>query len=84
PRLSIGAAFVLTTALLASGAAMGAEFLPRIFEGAYALDTMRPPSTSVKQAIALSKEAEETLKEAPEVETVVSRIGRPEGAVDSA
>lgn len=84
PWPAIGLAFALTTGLLATGASMGAEFLPRIFEGAYALDTLRPPSTSVKQAIALSKEAEETLKEAPEVETVVSRIGRPEGAVDFA
>lgn len=84
PWPAVGLAFTLTAGLLASGASMGAEFLPRIFEGAYALDTMRPPSISVKQAIALSKEAEDTLKEAPEVATVVSRIGRPEGAVDSA
>lgn len=84
PWVAIGSAFALTAALFASGATMGAEFLPRIFEGAFALDTLRPPSSSVKQAVALSKEAEQTLKEAPEVETVVSRIGRPEGAVDFA
>ena len=82
PWVAIGAACVLGFGLLATGANMGAEFLPRVFEGAYALDTLRPPSTSVNQAIALSKIAEETLKEAPEVDTVVSRIGRPEGAVD--
>ena len=84
PWVAIAGAFILTTGLFATGANMGAEFLPRIFEGAYALDTLRPPSTSVGQAIALSKEAEQTLKEAPGVETVVSRIGRPEGAVDFA
>jgi len=84
PWVAIAGAFLLTTGLFATGASMGAEFLPRIFEGAYALDTMRPPSTSLPQAIALSKEAEQTLREAPEVDTVVSRIGRPEGAVDFA
>jgi cobalt-zinc-cadmium resistance protein CzcA len=84
PWGAIGAAFALTAALFGAGASMGAEFLPRIFEGAFALDTTRPPSTSVGQAVALSKEAEVALKEAPEVATVVSRIGRPEGAVDSA
>lgn len=84
PYAAIVASFVITAALFSTGATMGAEFLPRIFEGAYALDTLRPPSTSVSQAIALSKEAEQTLVEAPEVETVVSRIGRPEGAVDFA
>lgn len=84
PWAAIGAAFALTVALFGAGASMGAEFLPRIFEGAFALDTLRPPSTSVGQAVALSREAETALKEAPEVATVVSRIGRPEGAVDSA
>jgi heavy metal efflux system protein len=83
PWAAISASAVLAMALLSTGAFMGAEFLPRIFEGAYAIDTMRPPSTNVKQAIDLSKIAEQTMKEAPEVETVVSRIGRPEGAVDS-
>jgi heavy metal efflux system protein len=82
PWIAIAAAFALTIGLFSTGASMGADFLPRVFEGAYALDTLRPPSTNVKQAIDLSKIAEEALKEAPEVETVVSRIGRPEGAVD--
>ncbi len=84
PLAATAAAFGFTFALLATGANMGAEFLPRIFEGAFALDVLRPPSTNVTQAIALSKEAEDTLREAPEVQTVVSRIGRPEGAVDFA
>lgn len=82
PLVSIAGAFAIAAGLLATGANMGAEFLPRIFEGAYALDTLRPPSTSVAQAVALSREAELALRESPEVETVVSRIGRSEGAVD--
>jgi len=84
PWQVIGVAFAVAATMLASGASMGAEFLPRIFEGAFALDVTRPPSTSVKQAIALSTEGEKALKQAPEVDTVVSRIGRPEGAVDHA
>lgn len=84
PWVTMGVAFFLTTGLLAAGGSMGAEFLPRIFEGAFALDVLRPPSTAVDEAVKLSKEAELALKEAPEVETVVSRIGRPEGSVDFA
>jgi heavy metal efflux system protein len=84
PWIAIASAAVVAIGLLSTGASMGAEFLPRVFEGAYALDTLRPPSTNVSQAIALSKIAEQTLKESPEVDTVVSRIGRPEGAVDFA
>ena len=84
PVTAIAGAFALTIGLFATGATMGAEFLPRIFEGAFALDVVHAPSINVKQSIELSTMMEETLKETPEVETVVSRIGRPEGAVDSA
>jgi len=73
-----GLAFVLL------GGKLGADFLPRIFEGAFAIDAARPPSTSLVQAISLSKEGEIALREVPEVESVVSRIGRPEGAADPA
>jgi cobalt-zinc-cadmium resistance protein CzcA len=84
PRASLAGAAVFTLILFASGANMGAEFLPRIFEGSFAVDTVRPPSTALGQAVALSHEMEVALKKAPEVLTVVSRIGRPEGAVDFA
>jgi cobalt-zinc-cadmium resistance protein CzcA len=83
PKIACAAALVITIGLLAPGASIGAEFLPRVFEGNFAMDVMRPPSTSLPQAIALSHETEKALLEAPEVKTVVSRIGRPEGAVDT-
>ena len=41
-----GARLGARRASCSTGASMGAEFLPRIFEGAYALDTLRPPSTT--------------------------------------
>jgi len=84
PRATIGGAFALTFVLIWIGSGIGANFMPQIFEGAYAIDTLRPPSASLTQAIALSHEAELALRESPEVVTVVSRIGRPEGAVDPA
>jgi cobalt-zinc-cadmium resistance protein CzcA len=82
PAVAIGSVFAGAAVLFAIGSSIGAEFLPRIFEGAFAIDTLRPPSVSLSQAIALSKQSELALKEAPEVATVVSRIGRPESAVD--
>jgi cobalt-zinc-cadmium resistance protein CzcA len=84
PKTVIAGSFALAALMLGSGATMGAEFLPRIFEGAFAIDATRPPSTSLEQAVALAKETELALKESPEVVTVVNRIGRPEGAVDMA
>ena len=84
PKTTLGAAFGVTAIMLGTGVTIGAEFLPRIFEGAFAIDALRPPSCSLPQAIALAKEGELALRETPEVETVVSRIGRPEGSVDPA
>ncbi len=83
-KTTIAGAALITAAGLGLSATMGADFLPRVFEGAFAIDALRPPSTSLSQAIVLGKETELALKETPEVETVVNRIGRPEGAVDPA
>jgi Cu/Ag efflux pump CusA len=47
--------FAGAAVLFAIGASIGAEFLPRIFEGAFAIDALRPPSVSLTQAIALSQ-----------------------------
>lgn len=84
PKRTLAACLVITGVLLGIGSSIGAEFLPRMFEGSFAIDATRPPSTSLTQAIDLAKEAEVALKESPEVLTVVNRIGRPEGAVDPA
>ncbi|MEZ4260438.1 MAG: CusA/CzcA family heavy metal efflux RND transporter [Polyangiaceae bacterium] len=82
PKLALLGSALLTVALLVPGATIGAEFLPRIFEGAFAIDAVRQPSISLTLANQLSHETELTLKETPEVLTVVNRTGRPEGAVD--
>lgn len=83
-KTTLAVAFGATVGLLSLGGGLGADFLPRMFEGSFALDALRPPSTSLTQAIALSRETEVALRELPEVKSVVSRIGRPEGAVDPA
>ncbi len=82
PKTALVGCFAVTAVLFAVGHRMGAEFLPRIFEGSFAIDALRPPSVSLTTAVALAKETEVALREVPEVETVVDRVGRPEGAVD--
>jgi cobalt-zinc-cadmium resistance protein CzcA len=84
PGTTIVASFAITGAMLSLGGRIGADFLPRVFEGSFAIDAVRLPSSSLSSAIELSREGEVALKEVPEVDTVVSRIGRPEGAVDPA
>ncbi len=62
---------------------LGAEFIPRLDEGAIAMQIWRLPSISLEQSNEISAIAERVLKEQfPEVETVVSRTGRAEIATD--
>ncbi|HEX4339325.1 MAG TPA: CusA/CzcA family heavy metal efflux RND transporter [Polyangiaceae bacterium] len=84
PKRVVAASFAVTALMLASGSRLGADFLPRVFEGAFAIDAMRQPSSSLGLALELGNETERALKAVPEVDTVVNRIGRPEGAVDPA
>ncbi len=62
---------------------LGGELLPRLDEGAIAMQIWRLPSISLEQSNQISTVAERVLKEQfPEVETVISRTGRAEIATD--
>lgn len=63
---------------------LGAEFIPRLDEGAIALQVWRLPSVSVDEAARQSTTLERVLlNEFPdEVETILSKTGRPEIATD--
>lgn len=61
---------------------MGAEFIPRLDEGAVALQAWRLPSVSLEESIRNTTMVEKVLKKFPEVITVVSRTGRAEIATD--
>jgi cobalt-zinc-cadmium resistance protein CzcA len=63
---------------------LGAEFIPTLDEGAIAMHIQRLPSISLESSNEVSLMAEAVVMEefAQEVETVVSRTGRPEVALD--
>jgi len=63
---------------------LGAEFIPTLDEGAIAMHIQRLPSISLERSNEVSLMAEKVILEefSPEVETVVSRTGRPEVALD--
>ncbi|MCS7265781.1 MAG: CusA/CzcA family heavy metal efflux RND transporter [Armatimonadetes bacterium] len=82
PVITVGAAFVFVVSCLAVFPFLGAEFLPELDEGALVVHTVRLPSASLDETIRQSLHIERILKKFPEVETVVSRIGRPEIATD--
>lgn len=82
PAIVTGAASVFVIGCLAIFPFLGAEFLPELDEGALVVNTVRLPSASLDETIRQSLHIERILKRFPEVETVVSRIGRPEIATD--
>lgn len=61
---------------------MGSEFVPNLEEGDIAMHALRIPGTSLSQAIDMQTALEARLREFPEVERVVSKIGTPEIATD--
>jgi cobalt-zinc-cadmium resistance protein CzcA len=61
---------------------LGAEFLPKLDEGAIAINVVRLPSVSLTEAVRMTTSLEQVVREFPETDIVVSRIGRPEIATD--
>ncbi len=82
-KVTAGVAVGLFFASLGIAPFLGAEFIPRLDEGAVAMQIWRLPSISLEQSNEISTVAEEVLKERfPEIETVISRTGRAEIATD--
>ncbi|MCC7540083.1 MAG: efflux RND transporter permease subunit [Deltaproteobacteria bacterium] len=61
---------------------MGAEFVPRLDEGALAIQLLRLPSVSIEESVAGATRFERVMRTFPEVVTVISKTGRPEIATD--
>src|SRR5438034_1276217 len=57
---------------------LGSEFLPTIDEGNMLVRATMPASISLSRAMDVSTQIERALREFPEVETVVAKIGRAE------
>ena len=74
------AALVVVTGFAASR--MGSEFIPNLDEGDIAMHALRIPGTSLSQAISMQTALEARLRQFPEVERVVSKIGTAEIATD--
>ena len=82
-KVTVGVAVGLFLASLGIAPFLGAEFIPRLDEGAIAMQIWRLPSISLEQSNEISTVAERVLKEQfPEIETVISRTGRAEIATD--
>ncbi len=76
----LAAVFVGGIGLLATR--MGSEFVPNLDEGDIALHALRIPGTSLSQALAMQTALEREIRELPEVERVVAKIGTADIATD--
>src|SRR5581483_9201396 len=61
---------------------LGSEFIPRLDEGALAVQIARLPSVSLTEAVRTATETEKVLRRFPEVMRVVSKTGRADVATD--
>ncbi len=84
-RRRMTAVAVALALVIASGALLpflGAEFIPRLDEGSLVIEASQLPSVSLPQSISALTEAEKVFRTFPEVNRVVSKIGRPEITTD--
>ena len=81
--LTIGAAFALLAASLMLFTRLGAEFIPTLDEGDFAMQMTLPAGSSLTRSIEISQEAERVLMQNfPEVRHVVAKIGTAEVPTD--
>ncbi|MFN9927026.1 MAG: efflux RND transporter permease subunit, partial [Phenylobacterium sp.] len=82
-RDAIDAGAVALVAISAFAASqMGSEFVPNLDEGDIAMHALRIPGTSLTQAVQMQAALERRIKQFPEVERVVAKIGTAEIATD--
>lgn len=82
PFFVLGGALALLIASAICALQMGAEFTPRLDEGTLVVECNRLPSTSLEESLRQAGNIERTLLSFSEVQTVVSKTGRPEIAND--
>jgi heavy metal efflux system protein len=81
--ITVGAASLIISAAIASMYFIGTEFMPRLDEGSILIETRKLPSVSITESVAISDKIETIVKSFPEVESVVTKIGRPDLATEA-
>lgn len=82
PRMVLVAALAALATGVISFNSLGREFIPTLDEGDIAMQALRVPSTSLEQSIAMQMGLERAIAAMPEIETMFSRTGTAEAAVD--
>lgn len=80
-RVQLATLLIAVPALLAAFL-VGRDFMPRLDEGAFLLQTILPAEASLAQVDAANHRVEDLLRDFPEVDDVVRRTGRAERTED--
>ena len=81
--ITLLAAFAMLAGSILLFGRLGAEFIPTLDEGDYAMQMTLPAGSSLTQSIELSRQAQVVLKEKfPEIKHVVAKIGTAEVPTD--
>ena len=81
--ITIGISVVLVVATVVSMRFLGTEFMPQLDEGALLIETRRLPSVSLTQSVEIGTMVEKVVRKFPEVDTVVTKLGRPDLATEA-
>ena len=82
PKVVLIAALAMLGVGTVSFMTLGREFIPTLDEGDIAMQVLRVPSASLEQSLSMQMALERAIKAQPEVETVFSRTGTAEVAID--
>ncbi len=82
-RLILIVAGVLVVVALGSLKFIGTEFMPKLDEGSMVITSKKLPGISLTESIAIQRQIERTIMSFPEVESVVSKMGRPDLATEA-
>ena len=83
PAMVLGVAALLVAAAVAVLPRLGSEFLPELNEGAIYVTFTLPSNTSLSEGRKLVPRITQLLQRAPQVESVLSQLGRPEDGTDA-
>jgi heavy metal efflux system protein len=82
-RLTLGGSLLLVALAAGSMTFLGTELMPKLDEGALLIETRRLPSVSLTESVNIATMVEKAVGEFPEVETVVTKLGRPDLATEA-
>lgn len=82
PKTVLLVAVLVTVPTIVAGLYVGSDFMPKLDEGAFLIQTILPPEASLDQVDRVNHQFEDALREFPEVEDVVRRSGRAERTED--